>query len=157
MLVHLNIGSNLGDREAILYRAVELLGRALPGRVTCSRMIETPAWGFESQHPFLNMGVTIGLERVWEPLELLHTVQRVQHEVDPSPHRDDKGGYIDRAIDIDIIAIDDTVMMSSELTLPHPRMHMREFVLRPMAEIAPEWVHPLLHMTAAQMLVSMGE
>lgn len=157
MLVHLNLGSNLGDREAILCRAVSLLGRALPGRVTCSRMIETPAWGFESQHPFLNMGVMVELEREWEPLELLHTVQRVQHEVDPSPHRDDKGGYIDRAIDIDIIAIDDTVMMSSELTLPHPRMHMREFVLRPMAEIAPEWVHPLLHMTAAQMLVSMGE
>lgn len=157
MLVHLNLGSNLGDREAILGRAVTLIGRALPGHVTCSRMIETPAWGFESQHPFLNIGVTVRLERVWEPLDLLHAVQRVQREMDPSPHRDATGAYIDRAIDIDIIAIDDTVMVSSELTLPHPRMHLREFVLRPMAEISPEWVHPLLHMTAAQMLVSMGE
>lgn len=53
-----------------------------------------------------------------------------------------RGGYIDRAIDIDIIAIDDVVMDTPELTLPHPRMHLREFVLVPMAELAPDWCHP---------------
>ncbi len=75
-------------------------------------------------------------------MEVLRIVEGIQRDLDPSPHRDEAGGYIDRAIDIDIVAIDDVVMDTPELTLPHPRMHLREFVLVPMAELAPDWRHP---------------
>ncbi|MDE6204622.1 MAG: 2-amino-4-hydroxy-6-hydroxymethyldihydropteridine diphosphokinase [Duncaniella sp.] len=152
MKIFLNLGSNLGNREEMLGRAVALLRDALPGRVTCSRMLETPAWGFESAHPFINLGVMIETDTEHEPLGLLHTVQQVQRDLDPSPHRDAEGLYIDRAIDIDIVAIDDVVMDTPELTLPHPRMHLREFVLVPMAELAPEWVHPRLGLRIDEMV-----
>lgn len=153
MKIFLNLGSNLGSREEILGRAVALLGDALPGRVSCSRMLETPAWGFESVHPFINLGVMIETDAEYEPLELLHIVQAVQRRLDPSPHRDASGGYIDRAIDIDIIAIDERVIDLPELTVPHPRMHLRRFVLEPMEQLAPDWRHPLLHLTPEEMML----
>jgi len=152
MTLHINLGSNLGCREATLGRAVALIKDALPGRVTCSDIIETPAWGFKSDHPFLNIGVMAETDSDIAPTELLHTLQGIQHALDPSPHRDASGGYIDRAIDIDIIAIDDLVIDTPELTLPHPRMHLRRFVLEPMAQLAPSWRHPLLHLTPGEML-----
>lgn len=152
MTIHLNLGSNLGEREDTLGRAVALIKDALPGRLTCSQIIETPAWGFESANPFLNLGVMVETDEECDPIELLHTLQKIQHSLDPSPHRDASGGYIDRAIDIDIIAIDDLVLDSPELTLPHPRMHLRRFVLGPMAQLAPDWHHPLLHLTPEEML-----
>lgn len=142
MKIFLNLGSNLGNREEMLGRAVALLRDALPGRVTCSRMIETPAWGFESDNPFLNVGVAVETECALSPMEVLRIVEGIQRDLDPSPHRDEAGGYIDRAIDIDIVAINDVVLDTPELTLPHPRMHLREFVLVPMAELAPDWRHP---------------
>lgn len=144
MKIFLNLGSNLGCREEMLGRAVALIRGALSGRVVCSRMIETQAWGYESDNPFLNVGVAVEPDQALSPMEVLRIVEGIQRELDPSPHRDESGGYIDRAIDIDIIAIDDVVMDTPELTLPHPRMHLREFVLVPMAELAPDWVHPRL-------------
>lgn len=151
MKIFLNLGSNLGDREEMLGRAVALIGDALPGRVSCSRVLETPAWGYESANAFLNVGVMVETDIAYEPVRVLHILQEIQRRLDPSPHRNAAGGYIDRAIDIDIIAIDDTVMDTPELTLPHPRMHLRRFVLEPMAQLAPDWEHPMLHMTPEEM------
>lgn len=155
MQIHINIGSNLGDREALLHTAVERVLDAFPGTAVCSRMIETPAWGFESEHPFLNVGVSITLREAADPLDILHTLQAIEREISSAPHRDETGGYIDRPLDIDLIAVDDIVLDSLELTLPHPRMHEREFVLVPLAETAPGWRHPLLHLTATQLLARM--
>ncbi len=154
MTIHLNLGSNLGGREDILGRAVALIKDVLPGRVTCSQVIESAPWGFESANPFLNLGVMVEIDgaMAFEPMELLRIFQDIQHALDPSPHRDAAGGYIDRAIDIDIIAIDNLVIESPQLTLPHPRMHLRRFVLGPMAELAPSWHHPLLHLTPGEMM-----
>ena len=118
----------------MLGRAVALLRDALPGRVTCSRMIETPAWGYESDNPFLNVGMTVEPECALSPMEVLRMVEGIQRELDPSPHRDEAGGYIDRAIDIDIIMVDDVRMDTPRLTLPHPRMREREFVMLPLME-----------------------
>ena len=153
MKIFLNLGSNLGNREEMLGRAVALISGALPGRVSCSRMLETPAWGFESEYPFLNIGVMIETEAGYEPLGLLRMIQDIQHQLDPSPHRNEEGGYIDRAIDIDIIAIDERVIDLPELTVPHPRMYLRRFVLEPMEELAPDWKHPLLHLTPKEMMM----
>lgn len=85
-------------------------------------------------------------------LAVLRKLQDIQRSIDPSPHRDAEGRYIDRAIDIDLIAIDDWVVDTPELTLPHPRMHLRDFVLIPLAGLAPTWRHPLTGKTATQHL-----
>ena len=152
MTIHLNLGSNLGDREAILGRAESLLRDALHGRFTCSPPLETPAWGYASDNRYLNKGIMIQTVTSYTPLEVLNIVEGVQKAIDPSPHRDDKGGYVDRKIDIDIIAIDELTIETPQLTLPHPRMHQRRFVLEPMKILSPQWRHPLLHLTPEEML-----
>lgn len=88
-------------------------------------------------------------------LEILRKLQEIQSNIDPSPHRDASGAYIDRAIDIDLITIDDWVVDHPDLTLPHPRMHMRDFVLIPLRQLAPHWTHPILAKTAVEMIADL--
>lgn len=152
MTVHLNIGSNIGHRRSAIERAVAALSEALPGRMAVSDPVETPAWGYESAHPFLNVGVRIDMTAEMAPAELLERVLAAERSISPLPHRDASGGYCDREIDIDIIAVDSLVADTPALTLPHPRMHLREFVLIPMCTLAPGWVHPTLGLTPAAML-----
>ncbi len=148
---YLNIGSNMGDRHAFIEQAVAHIEHLCGSRCLRSSFLESRPWGFASPHWFINLGVAV--ETDMEPMELLRSLQKIEVEISTLPHRNEQGCYIDRAIDIDIIAIDDIVMTTTELTLPHPRMHLREFTLRPQAEVAPEWVHPVLKMTAGQMLL----
>ncbi|MCH5325793.1 MAG: 2-amino-4-hydroxy-6-hydroxymethyldihydropteridine diphosphokinase [Duncaniella sp.] len=152
MTVHLNIGSNICHRRSAIERAVAALSEALPGEMAVSDSIETEAWGFESAHPFLNVGVSISLRAALAPEEVLRRVQRAERSVSAAPHRNADGTYRDREIDIDIIAIDGLEMDTPGLTLPHPLMHLREFVLRPLAELAPAWCHPRFGLTPKQLL-----
>lgn len=153
---HINIGSNIGDRLALLREAVAAVERYFADNAVCSEPIESEPWGFESTNKFLNIGLNIEVGEM-EPEEVLHRLLHAQAEVDQSPHRNATGEYIDRIIDIDLIAIDNIVIDTAELTLPHPRMHLREFVLRPMVEILPQWHHPLLHHSAAELLERIGQ
>lgn len=152
----------------MLRKAVNELLKAFPGEARVSRTIETKAWGYESDNPFLNIGVSITLRdtQLPDPIEILHTLQRVERGIAQAPHRDSEGAYIDRPLDIDLIAIDSwddgstsaspLVIDTPELTLPHPRMHLRDFVLIPLSETAPSWRHPLLHLTPSEMLASLN-
>lgn len=149
MKYYLNIGSNLGDRQAVIKQAIGRLA-ALGSVEAVSSSIETPAWGFVSQHEFLNVGLV--LESHSEPLALLHTIHSIERGLGSSSHRTPEGGYADRLVDIDVVAIDGLTLSTSELTVPHPHLPEREFYLAPMAQIAPHWQHPTLHLTAAQML-----
>lgn len=85
-------------------------------------------------------------------LGVLRRLQEIQSAIDPSPHRDADGRYIDRAIDIDLIAIGNWIVDTPDLTLPHPRMHLRDFVLIPLSALAPAWRHPLTGKTAEELL-----
>lgn len=160
--IHINIGSNSGCRHALIERAVAAVSFGIPGRLTRSEIIETAPWGFESPNPFLNIGLMIELDiPVGTDLEafahtLLHRLQAIEKSIDSSPHRDAAGAYIDRAIDIDLIAVGDLVIATPELILPHPRMHMRDFVLRPLAALDPSWVHPLFGLAVSQLLSDLG-
>lgn len=147
---YINIGSNLGDRAALIERAVAALEAALGVVARRAPVVESPPWGFDSPNRFLNLGIAV--ETSLPPLELLDLVRAVERDIDASPHRTPDGLYADRTIDIDLIAVDDVVMESERLTLPHPRMHQRRFVLEPMARLAPVWRHPLSGLTAAEML-----
>ncbi|WP_300506524.1 2-amino-4-hydroxy-6-hydroxymethyldihydropteridine diphosphokinase [uncultured Duncaniella sp.] len=210
--IHINIGSNSGDREALIERAVTAVSSIFPDAVEIRRsdIIETPPWGFDSPNPFLNIGMLVRLDsnpgtvvgtrcsayarrnsdengikpdsdtvsvnisdadcissgiratarpynasRIESELmdisqklkeefavDVLHSLQRVQASIDSSPHRDATGAYIDRAIDIDLIAINDWIVETPELSLPHPRMLLRDFVMIPLKQLDPQWKHP---------------
>ena len=149
MTIFLNIGSNLGNRRMNLSRAVAAIEREF-GYFELSHTLESEPWGYESSNAYLNIGMMILSDL--EPLEVLHKLQAIEKEISPDSHRNSDGSYADRHIDIDIIAIDDLVINTPELQVPHPRMTERRFVLEPMAELAPFWEHPILKKTPGELL-----
>ncbi|HEY0023546.1 MAG TPA: 2-amino-4-hydroxy-6-hydroxymethyldihydropteridine diphosphokinase [Longimicrobium sp.] len=146
-VVVLGLGANLGDPLAQLGRAVDALSSLMTiGRV--SSVHRTEPVGYRDQPDFYNlvvMGTAPG-----EPEDLLRAVL----EVERSLGRVRTFADAPRTIDIDLLAFGRRVMEVPGLTLPHPRMHQRRFVLRPLAEIAPEWRHPVLGQTARELLSS---
>ncbi len=154
--IHINIGSNKGDRAALIERAVAALCRRIDpqgrARVTLSPIEESEPWGFESDNSFLNLGLMIDIADSVYPHRLLSDLQAVEMEIDASPHRHSDGSYADRSIDIDLIAVGDMVVDDGCLQLPHPRMHLRDFVLRPISILDPAWRHPLVRLTASELL-----
>lgn len=152
MVYHINIGSNQGDSGAIIADAVSLIALISDTPVRLSRTVESEPWGFESRNRFLNVGVeiTAGLS----PEELLGRLQDIERKLGATPHRTPDGGYCDRNLDIDLICCisKNVVIDTPELTLPHPRMSGRRFVMEPLAELSPEWVHPHTGLTSEQTL-----
>ena len=135
--LYLSLGTNMGDRRKNLSSALELIGHEVGTVVSASDIIETEPWGFESSNMFLNMVAKV--ETHLQPIEVLHATQKIEHTLG----RDKKsvnGQYQDRPIDIDILLYDDLVMDTPELTIPHPLMYQREFVMKPLAQIAPELI-----------------
>ena len=133
--LYLSLGTNLGDRPNNLKSAVELIALQV-GTVTAkSDVIETDPWGFESANRFLNM--VIKVETNLQPLEALHVTQEIERRLGRR-EKSVNGQYHDRLIDIDLLIYDDTTMSTPELTLPHPRMYQRDFVMKPLLQIAPE-------------------
>ena len=151
MIYYLNIGSNLDDREGNIWAADLRLSLELGFVVARSAIVESEPWGFESENGFLNRGLAV--ESNHSPIEALNIIHDIEHELNQGhSHRDSEGNYVDRLVDIDIMAIDDLVIDLPSLQVPHRHMPQRDFFLKPMAELAPTWEHPVLHLTAQQML-----
>jgi 2-amino-4-hydroxy-6-hydroxymethyldihydropteridine diphosphokinase len=143
-LVYLSLGSNVGDREAQLRDAQARLGAA--GRVVAaSSFYETEPVEFTEQPWFLNC--VVGLETSKTPQQVMVAILRIEEEM--GRRRVQKKGP--RSIDIDILLFDDAIMDSQGLTIPHPAMHRRRFVLEPLTEIAPEMLHPALKKTIREL------
>lgn len=155
MRYYLNIGSNIGDRHENISRAVAEIASRLLTEVVQSAPFESEPWGYESENRFINVGVAFDSEK--EPQEVQSELHGIEVAMGSACHRHAEGSYADRIIDIDVIAIDDMEIDTAALTIPHPRMEQREFVLVPMAEIAPEWCHPKTRLTAAEMLAALRE
>lgn len=136
-VVYVNIGSNLGNRKSYIDKALEEISDNF-GHCCISGLVESEPWGFDSTNRFLNLGVSFLSDL--DPEEILDILQRIEKRISPLSHRDSSGYYIDRAIDIDIMAIDYTKYFSKRLTLPHIHLFEREFFLNPLLELNPEWL-----------------
>ena len=144
--VFLLLGSNLGDRGQVLASAREAIAAQAGSIIRQSAIYETEPWGNTDQPVFLNQVLEISTSLL--PEDLLRIILNIEHDL--GRVRYERWGA--RVIDIDILYFGQTVMDSARLTLPHPRIQDRRFVLAPLAEIAAGFVHPLLQKTSTQLL-----
>ena len=131
-VVYLSLGSNLGDRHATMRRAIDMLNAEAGTVDRQSSLLETEPWGFESANKFLNMCVR--LLTTLTPEQLLLKTQDIEKRLGRTVKSVD-GKYHDRPIYIDMLMYDDVNISTPTLTLPHPHMHERDFVMIPLREI----------------------
>ena len=145
---YLGLGSNLGDREANIRKAISLIGKKVGLVLRQSSLIETEPWGFESSNKFLN--AVILCETPLTPRQLLKVTQSIERQLGRrkkspasrlpspssfSPSSSSPSSYSDRPIDIDILLYDDLTVNEPDLKIPHPLMQQRDFVMIPLQEI----------------------
>lgn len=140
------LGGNLGDREDNLAAAASLLHAQVGPVANRSAMYETEAWGGVNQPDYLNQALEIQTEHSAE--SLLSSCLRIEEQL--GRIRQDR--WESRLIDIDILFYNTLIINTSELTLPHPRLHTRRFALTPMVELAPEFRHPILNLSMQELL-----
>ncbi|NCO67173.1 MAG: 2-amino-4-hydroxy-6-hydroxymethyldihydropteridine diphosphokinase [Nitrospirae bacterium CG_4_10_14_0_8_um_filter_41_23] len=145
-VVYIGIGSNLGNRQENCLRAIELLQEKGIIVTKRSSLYETEPWGVKDQPLFINMAIEI--ETGLKPEELLRMLKDTEREMG----RKDSSKWGPRIIDLDILLFDNIVLNNKNLKIPHPLMHERDFVLRPLCEIAPDIKHPLLKLSIGDLL-----
>jgi 2-amino-4-hydroxy-6-hydroxymethyldihydropteridine diphosphokinase len=143
--VCLSIGSNLGDRALNLKKSIECLINTVGQISAISSIYETEAWGLINQPSFYNLALIINSK--FNPFEILEFTQKI--EIDLGRIRKEKWG--ERVIDIDIVFFNDEIVDTNNLTIPHPRMADRKFVLVPLDEIIPNYIHPIFNETIASL------
>ena len=132
--LYIALGSNMGDRRSLIHRAIALIDERIGTVQRVSSFIETEPWGFESEHPFLNAACMV--LTALSPEQCLAETQQIERELGRTTKSKD-GIYHDRPIDIDLLMYGNLRLSTPTLTLPHPRMQERDFVMIPLREILP--------------------
>ena len=150
---YLSLGSNLGDKSGYLNKAIELLKERAGEVLAVSSFYETAPDGFISENSFVN--IALSLDTKLDVYVLLDVCEEIERELGRTT-KSVNLNYSDRLIDIDILYFNNMQLATERLTLPHPRMHKRQFVLEPLAEIAPKFRHPITGMSTVKMLKELG-
>ena len=137
--IYLGLGTNIGDKKENLTRAIDALSLALGNYTALSAFMETAPWGFDSDNTFLNC--VVAFDTTISPTMLLDITEGIERELGRTT-KSTSGIYHDRVIDIDILLYGSETIETPRLTIPHPLMHLRDFVMEPLAAIAPHTVHP---------------
>jgi 2-amino-4-hydroxy-6-hydroxymethyldihydropteridine diphosphokinase len=147
--VFLGLGSNLGDRQKSLTDAIALISDL--GELTdLSRIYESRSWGYEDPRPYLNMCCTIQTELSAE--ELHGSTLAIEKSLGREGAKRKKGEpYRSRTIDIDILFYGSDILETDTLSIPHPQLHLRKFVLQPLTDINPNFVHPVIGQTVGRL------
>lgn len=144
----LGLGTNIGNKRKNLITAAALLAERAGDILALSSFYESSPWGFHTENMFLNAALKLITDL--SPEELLLTTEAIEREMGRTTKSN--GSYHDRIIDIDILLYDDITLRTASLTIPHPLMHLRQFVLLPLAEIAPDAVHPIIKTPVSELL-----
>ena len=136
--IYLSIGSNKGNRYSFIKEALRLIRKDIGKVVLMSKIYETKSWGFHSDD-FLNICIMIKSELL--PAELLNKLKNIEDRIGRIRN---STKILAREIDIDILFYSDKIVDDEDLIIPHPRLHLRNFVLYPLNDIASEFIHPIL-------------
>lgn len=153
-LIYLSLGSNLGERQKTIEKALSILEEKLGNIVMKSSYYATEAWGVSSLDEFYNL--VAAFETTLDALEVLDITQSVEvalGRLNKTVHK----VYLNRSIDIDILFFDKQVILRKNLIIPHPLLHQRKFVLMPLNEISPSLIHPQFNQSISELLSSLKD
>lgn len=147
-IVYLALGANIGDKEKNIHLALENIDKRIGKLLALSAFYVTEAQGFDSDNLFINAACKIKTEL--SPLEVLEYTQVIERELGRKK-KTIGGQYTDRLIDIDILFYDNQILEYPHLIIPHPHMQERDYVLKPMSDIASDFRHPILNKTIEEL------
>ncbi|MCB2206760.1 MAG: 2-amino-4-hydroxy-6-hydroxymethyldihydropteridine diphosphokinase [Bacteroidetes bacterium] len=150
---YLLTGSNMEPRFDLIKQAVAMIEVDVGKVLELSSVYESEAWGFKADKNFLNQLILV--ETLLSPLDLLKRILTIEKKLGRRRNMTER--YQSRLIDIDILYFNNSVIDLPELTIPHPRLHVRRFAMVPLAEVAPGYVHPLLEKTNSELLASIED
>lgn len=146
-ITYLLLGTNSGDKSGNLLFARKRIEKLVGRVISTSGIYETEPWGFISEENFYNQALCIETEL--ELVELFEIIFRIEQETGRIRK---STRYTNRSLDIDVLFYGNSIINSENITIPHPRLHLRKFALAPMAEIAPHFLHPVMYKTMVQLL-----
>lgn len=147
-IIFFGLGSNLGDKQKNIERAYKQIKKRIGKIVSKSAFYFSEPEGFESENEFVNSVCEVAT--TISPAEVLQETQEIEKKLGRTSKSQNQE-YTDRVIDIDILMYDNLIVEESDLIIPHPRFHLRDFVLTPFVEISPNTIHPVFDKSILQL------